>query len=89
MVAAQSSGCAPVVRGFQNLSSSTDFWKDSNTIALGLNVPGPIGGHWILDILYQREFEWLEANIYAQHSGKERGTISDSDGGNMGCQPKI
>ena len=38
MVAAQSSGCAPVVRGFQNLSSSTDFWKDSNTIALGLNV---------------------------------------------------
>ena len=53
MVAAQSSGCAPVVRGFQNLSSSTDFWKDSNTIALGLNVPGPIGGHWILDILYQ------------------------------------
>ena len=38
---------------FQKLSKITDFWKDSSTIALGLNVPGPLGGHWILDILYQ------------------------------------
>ena len=53
MVSAQSSGCAPVVEAFQKLSKITDFWEDSSTIALGLNVPGPLGGHWILDILYQ------------------------------------
>jgi threonine synthase len=53
MVAAQSSGCAPVVKAFQNLSKTTEFFKDSYSIALGLNVPGPLGGHWILDILYE------------------------------------
>ena len=52
MVAAQSSGCAPVVKAFQGLSKTTDFFKDSYTTALGLNVPGPLGGYWILDILY-------------------------------------
>ena len=53
MVAAQSDGCAPVVKAFQNLQNKTDFWENSNTIALGLNVPGPLGGAWILDVLYQ------------------------------------
>ena len=53
MVAAQSDGCAPVVKAFQNLDNKTEFWENSNTIALGLNVPGPLGGSWILDILYK------------------------------------
>ena len=52
MVAAQSTGCAPVVKAFQDLSKTTDFFENSYTMALGLNVPGPLGGHWILDILY-------------------------------------
>lgn len=51
MVAAQSSGCAPVVKAFQNREIDTKFWENSETTALGLNVPGPIGGAWILDIL--------------------------------------
>ena len=53
MVAAQSDGCAPVVKAFQNLQNKTEFWENSNTLALGLNVPGPLGGAWILDVLYQ------------------------------------
>lgn len=53
MVAAQSDGCAPVVDAFQNLQKTTQFWQNSQTIALGLNVPGPLGGAWILDILSQ------------------------------------
>ncbi|MDP6877794.1 MAG: threonine synthase [Candidatus Marinimicrobia bacterium] len=53
MVAAQSDGCAPVVKAFQNLDNKTEFWENSNTIALGLNVPDPLGGSWILDILYK------------------------------------
>ena len=52
MVAAQSTGCAPVVKAFQDLSKTTDFFEESYTMALGLNVPEPLGGHWILDILY-------------------------------------
>ena len=53
MVAAQSDGCAPVVKAFQEREKDTVFWDDSHTIALGLNVPGPLGGKWILDVLSQ------------------------------------
>ncbi len=53
MVAAQSDGCAPIVKAFQAMEKDTEFWKDSHTIALGLNVPGPLGGKWILDVLSQ------------------------------------
>ena len=51
MVVAQSDGCAPVVEAFQTKQDATSFWHKSNTIALGLNVPGPLGGYWILEIL--------------------------------------
>ena len=51
MVAAQSDGCAPVVDAFQTQKEATSFWLKSDTIALGLNVPGPLGGYWILKIL--------------------------------------
>jgi len=53
MVAAQSTGCAPVVKAFQRRENKTEFWENSQTVALGLNVPGPIGGYWILRILYE------------------------------------
>ena len=51
MVVAQSDGCAPVVEAFQAQQDATSFWHKSNTIALGLNVPDPLGGYWILEIL--------------------------------------
>ncbi|MEA1881547.1 MAG: threonine synthase [Candidatus Marinimicrobia bacterium] len=51
MVAAQSSTCAPVVKAFQNGKNDIEFWNQSSTEALGLNVPGPIGGRWMLRIL--------------------------------------
>ena len=53
MVVAQSDGCAPVVEAFQKHQDATSFWHKSNTIALGLNVPGPLGGYWILEILLE------------------------------------
>jgi len=53
MVAAQSDGCAPVVKAFQGMEKDTEFWENSHTMALGLNVPGPLGGRWILDVLSQ------------------------------------
>ena len=51
MVVAQSDGCAPVVKAFQSMEKSTEFWNNSETIALGLNVPGPLGGSWMLNVL--------------------------------------
>ena len=88
MVSAQSSGCAPVVEAFQKLSNITNFWEDSSTIALGLNVPGPLGGHWILDILYQSNGMAIEVpeknllpltkefnEITSMNSGPEGGVV--------------
>lgn len=51
LVVAQSDGCEPVVKAFQAMGKSTEFWNNSDTIALGLNVPGPLGGRWILETL--------------------------------------
>ena len=52
MVAVQSDGCAPVVSAFKENAEKTEFWENSLTKALGLNVPGPIGGPWMLRVLY-------------------------------------
>ncbi len=51
MVAVQTEGCAPVVQAFQNGADTTTPWPDPNTLALGLNVPSPLGGAWMLSVL--------------------------------------
>jgi threonine synthase len=51
MVAIQTEGCAPVVKAFQNGESATSPWPEPSTRALGLNVPSPLGGAWMLSIL--------------------------------------
>ena len=51
MVVVQSDGCSPVVDAFERMQNKTEFWPNSDTIALGLNVPSPLGGYLILDIL--------------------------------------
>ena len=49
MIAVQSSGCAPVVRAFENKSSATEPWQNAATFAAGLRVPKPYGDYIILD----------------------------------------
>jgi threonine synthase len=51
MVAVQSSGCAPVVKAWDEGKSSADFWPGATTLAAGLRVPKPYGDSLILDIL--------------------------------------
>lgn len=51
MVAVQSSGCAPVVNAFEKGLKKHQPWQKPETSALGLNVPNPIGGSWMLRIL--------------------------------------
>src|SRR5580704_2884911 len=51
MIAVQSSGCAPVVRAFENKSSATDPWQNAETFAAGLRVPKPYGDYIMLEIL--------------------------------------
>lgn len=51
MVAVQTEGCAPVVQAFQDGADTTTPWPKPYTRALGLNVPSPLGGAWMLTIL--------------------------------------
>jgi threonine synthase len=51
MIAAQSSGCAPVVRAFQAGEAASTMWQNASTFAAGLRVPKPYGDAIMLDIL--------------------------------------
>lgn len=43
-VSVQASGCAPVVKAFEEGSDRTQPWPDAQTKAYGLRVPAPLGG---------------------------------------------
>lgn len=49
MIAVQASGCAPVVRAFEQGKSQSQPWKRARTLAAGLRVPKPLGDFLILD----------------------------------------
>ena len=51
MVAAQSDGCAPVVKAFHNGDEATGTWENAATLAGGLRVPAAIGGRLMLRAL--------------------------------------
>jgi threonine synthase len=44
----QSTGCAPVVRAFDEGKDTCEPWQDPWTVAAGLRVPGPLGGALML-----------------------------------------
>ena len=48
-VAVQATGCAPVVRAFEEGKQHADPWPSPSTIANGIRVPGTLGDHIILD----------------------------------------
>jgi len=50
-VAAQSSGCAPVVRAFEAGAETTEPWPQPRTVAYGITVAAPLGGPQLLRIL--------------------------------------
>jgi len=51
MVAVQSSGCAPIVKAWDEGKSTAEFWANASTLAAGLRVPKAYGDYLILDIL--------------------------------------
>src|SRR6266705_5445022 len=51
MVAVQSTGCAPIVKAWDEQKSGTEFWPSASTVAAGLRVPKAYGDYLILDIL--------------------------------------
>jgi threonine synthase len=53
MIAVQASGCAPVVRAFEEGLSVSKVWENAETFASGLRVPKPYGDSIMLEILQE------------------------------------
>ena len=53
LVAVQAEGCAPIVKAFEAHQAESEFYKDSKTIAFGINVPKALGDFLVLDALYK------------------------------------
>ncbi len=51
MITVQSSGCAPIVKAWDERRPTAEMWPDAATLASGLRVPKPYGDYLILDIL--------------------------------------
>jgi threonine synthase len=48
MVAVQASGCAPIVKAFDEGLEHAPLWKDAHTVAAGIRVPAAIGDFLML-----------------------------------------
>src|SRR4029077_2264654 len=55
MIAVQSSGCAPVVRAFEQGADVSRMWENAATFAAGLRVPKPYGDSIMLEILRESD----------------------------------
>jgi len=51
MIGVQSSGCAPIVKAWDEGRSVSEMWLNACTLASGLRVPKPYADYLILDIL--------------------------------------
>jgi len=48
MVAVQATGCAPIVKAYQDGVEHAELWKDAHTVAAGIRVPIAVGDFLIL-----------------------------------------
>ncbi len=55
LVAAQATGCAPVVRAFDAGADHCEPWVGAHTAAFGINVPKPLGDRLILQAIRETE----------------------------------
>ena len=78
MYALQSTGCAPVVKAYDEGKPASEFYQNAQTFAAGLRVPKPYADYIILDIVRQSggqaiasTDEQILASIldYARHEG--------------------
>ena len=53
LVSVQSTGCAPIVKAWQERKAESEFWKNSKTIAFGINVPKALGDFLVLEAVYK------------------------------------
>jgi len=72
MVAVQASGCAPIVRAFEQNENHATRWENAHTVAAGIRVPAAIGDFLILAAI-------RESGGYAMAVDDEEILASQSD----------
>ncbi len=85
MISVQSSGCAPIVKAWDEGRPESEMWPHASTLAAGLRVPKPYGDYLILDILKKSgglalaasDAEILEAT---RHWAKVEGVFAAPEG---------
>ncbi len=53
LVAVQSTGCAPIVKAWQEGKKESLFWNDAKTLAFGITVPKALGDFLVLEAIYE------------------------------------
>jgi len=85
MVCVQSSGCAPIVKAWEEHKSSAEMWTNASTLASGLRVPKPYADYLILDILKKSKGTAVSATDEeivdaARHWAKVEGIFAAPEG---------
>jgi threonine synthase len=52
MVVVQSTGCAPLVRAWEQRAEASERWSGASTVAFGINVPKALGDFLVLRAIY-------------------------------------
>jgi threonine synthase len=55
LVAVQSTGCAPIVKAWQQNKSESEFWENAVTLAFGITVPKALGDFLVLEAIYKTD----------------------------------
>jgi len=52
LVAVQATGCAPIVKAFDEHKDASEFWENAETCAFGITVPKALGDFLVLQAIY-------------------------------------
>lgn len=86
MIVAQATGCAPIVRAWQEKSDRAKPWENPQTHAAGLRVPGPLGDRLILRAVRESGGDAVAASedqirAATEWLGRETGVDAAPEGG--------
>lgn len=53
LVAVQATGCAPIVKAWEEKKAASEFWENASTVAFGITVPKALGDFLVLEAIYE------------------------------------
>ncbi|MEC9457632.1 MAG: threonine synthase [Candidatus Thermoplasmatota archaeon] len=78
MVAVQSTGCAPIVKAWEEGKEFADYWEDAETISSGIRVPSALGDFLILNAI--RESGGFAISVTDEETLEIQNEIGTRDG---------